>query len=180
MLKSAVKEAAQRLGIVVHRDKRSDANGHHYRTIVLDNPLAPWLDRRFAELYERAKTFTLVDAQRCYELWDVAGQLSHVPGDQLEVGVWRGGSGCVIAAASPVKRTFLCDTFAGVVKSGGRDSCYEGGEHSDTSVAHVNRCAAGLGLRNVEVVRGIFPDDHIEMFRDKAFSFVHIDVDVYQ
>ena len=29
-------------------------------------------------------------------------------------------------------------------------------------------------------IEGIFPDDHLDEFRDKTFCFVHIDVDVYR
>ena len=59
--------------------------------------------------------------------------------DVLEVGVWRGGTGCLLAAkAQSLNRNatvFLCDTFSGVVKAGEIDNFYKGGEHADTSKA---------------------------------------------
>jgi O-methyltransferase len=176
---SAVR-AARSLGIIVQREHRSHANGYHYETVLLGNPLAPWLVPEFAALYEAVKDHTLVDAQRCYDLWDLAKQVAHLPGDMLEVGVWRGGSGCVIAAAAPEKAAYLCDTFAGVVKATDRDSFYRGGEHADTSLARVRVLAERIGLKNVHPVQGIFPDDHPDEFTSKTFAFVHIDVDVYQ
>ncbi len=41
---------------------------------------------------------TLVDVWRCYELWSLVGELRDVPGAILEVGVWRGGTGALMAA----------------------------------------------------------------------------------
>src|SRR5579871_2314418 len=68
------------------------------------SPLAtfsPWLnDEDFQECYARIRHNTLVDIYRCYELWCIAKQLTHVEGCFLEVGVWRGGTGALIASAA--------------------------------------------------------------------------------
>jgi O-methyltransferase len=106
--------------------------------------------------------------------------MSHVPGNFLEVGVWRGGSGCLIAARSPAgKKVYLCDTFFGVVKASERDNRYRGGEHSDTSEKVVSDLVVGMGLQNVAVRSGIFPDDFRKEMDKERFCFVHVDVDVY-
>jgi O-methyltransferase len=178
-VKSGVVGVARRAGILLVRDRRVSANGYRYQTVVLRHPLAPWLEPEFATLYEAVRAHTLVDAQRCYELWDLACQAQRVEGDFLEVGCWRGGSGCVIASAARSRITYLCDTFAGVVKTGTRDGLYRGGEHADTSPAIVTNLARKLDLANVRVVPGIFPDDHRSDFSDKHFAFVHLDVDAY-
>jgi Macrocin-O-methyltransferase (TylF) len=82
---SAVR-AARSLGVIVHKEQRSQANGYHYETVLLGKPLAPWLDQEFAALYDAAKDHTLVDPQRCYELWDLAKQVAHLifPDDHLD------------------------------------------------------------------------------------------------
>lgn len=96
---------------------------------------SPWVnDPEFQAAYAMVKTHTLVDIYRLYELWSLVRQLDDIEGDFLEVGVWRGGSGCLLALAGKVqkRRTFLADTFSGVVKTGARDTAYVGGEHADT------------------------------------------------
>src|SRR5256885_2113779 len=61
---------------------------------------SPWLsDAEFNQVYQKARTHTLVDIYRCYELWSLAKQTEDVEGDLLEVGVWRGGTGAIIAEA---------------------------------------------------------------------------------
>lgn len=67
--------------------------------------------------YATIKDFTLVDRERCYELWDLAKQSININGVILKVGVWRGGTGCLLAMAAPTKLVYLSDTFDGVVKA---------------------------------------------------------------
>src|SRR5438132_11349652 len=60
---------------------------------------APWLaDDEFQRLYGLVKRNTLVDVWRLYELWTFVDELAEIPGSILEVGVWRGGSGALMAA----------------------------------------------------------------------------------
>ena len=145
---------------------------------------APWLDdAAFMHLHGAIHGHTLVDLYRCHELWDLAGQMASVPGDFLEVGVWRGGTGAILAAAAarlPEPRlVHLCDTFSGVVKAGDLDPDYRGGEHADTSEMTVIDLMNGLGLQNVRLRKGIFPDDSAAQVGDGPFCLCHIDVDVH-
>ncbi len=147
---------------------------------------APWRgDAAFQRAFAAVRANTLVDEYRCYELWTLCGQLSALEaGDLLEVGVWRGGTGCLMAQqcrnAGRPDRVFLCDTFSGVVKAGRHDGVYVGGEHADTSPAHVSALAARLGLDNVSVLTGVFPDATAHQITDRRFRLCHIDVDVYE
>src|ERR1700729_3355842 len=60
---------------------------------------APWqADPEFQSVYRAVRRNTLVDVWRLYELWTLLGELVEIPGAMLEVGVWRGGSGALIAA----------------------------------------------------------------------------------
>jgi O-methyltransferase len=121
---------------------------------------------------------------RLYELWRLAGQVGTLDGDAIEVGCWRGGAGCLIAHRiaqhSPTARTYLCDTFEGVVKAGVDDPTYRGGEHADASPEGVRDLASRLQLGTVEVLTGTFPDETGQVVEDKRFKFVHMDLDVYQ
>lgn len=143
---------------------------------------SPWLDDvGFLSFYERVRTNTLVDVYRCYELWQLAGQLGNVRGDFLEVGVWRGGTGAILAkAAEGANRTvYLADTFTGVVKAGANDPNYAGGEHADTSEETVRRLMRELSLTNVEILAGVFPEETGSRVPG-PIALLHCDVDVYE
>jgi O-methyltransferase len=146
---------------------------------------APWqADPDFRRVYRAVKRNTLVDVWRCYELWSLLGELTEIPGDVLEVGVWRGGSGALMASRiadlGSHAEVFLCDTWEGIVKTGPADIYYHDGKHDDTSKQTVERLVEALGLRNVKLLQGIFPDDTGAALEDLTFRLVHIDVDVYR
>src|SRR3989338_3907028 len=112
--------------------------GFNYHPLIPYGFYAPWVtDVDFLRVHEKIKTNTLVDIYKCYELWKLVEETEKVEGCLVEVGVWRGGSGAVIAskvaALGSHAAVYLCDTFTGVVKAGSKDSAYEGGEHADTS-----------------------------------------------
>jgi O-methyltransferase len=147
---------------------------------------SPWnADLEFDKLYASIKEFTLVDKYRCYELWNLVCQSAKLPtGALIEVGVWRGGTGAVIAEQArrcdirePV---YLCDTFAGVVKAGHNDSDYKGGEHADADATTVQRLLDMHVLPNARILKGVFPDETGYMVSEQTFRFCHIDVDVYR
>jgi O-methyltransferase len=147
---------------------------------------APWrADREFARAYETIRGHTLVDVYRCHELWALVAETArrHPDADVLEVGVWRGGTGCLLGercrSLGLNAQVWLCDTFSGVVKTSERDTAYIGGEHADTSAAMVRALASRMGLSNVGVLEGIFPDATGERIEDRRFQLCHIDVDVY-
>jgi len=164
-------------------ERRLDSRRHS--TLLSWATYSPWLiDQNFQHTYDSVRGHTLVDRYRCYELWHLLAQTRQLAGDILEVGTWRGGTGCLLAQrASELElagTVHLCDTFSGVVKSGERDTGYGGGEHADTSVAVVEQLIASMKLRNVEIHKGIFPDETGDALADRSFRFCHIDVDVYQ
>ena len=128
--------------------------------IVPTATYSPWLyDKQFLAVYKEVKEHTLVDIYRCYELWTLAKSVGQIPGSILEVGVWRGGTGALLASASPWKAVYLADTFHGVVKASTKDTRYHGGEHADTSQAQVGCLLRSLHLKNFILLEGIFPDD---------------------
>ena len=157
-----------------------------YSGIFSQSTYAPWAcDEDFQRTFSVIRSHTLVDEYRCHELWLLCGQLgASEPGDILEVGVWRGGTGCLLAArcqgTGATRKVFLCDTFSGVVKAGKKDSGYIGGEHADTSKSIVLDLAARMGLGNIEILQGVFPDDTGARIAGRRFGLCHIDVDVYE
>jgi O-methyltransferase len=140
---------------------------------------SPWgTDQDFRATYEIVRSSTLVDEYRCYELWRLAKQTERLEGAFIEIGVWKGGTGCLLAAAAQ-KPILLCDTFRGVVKAGQHDTFYKGGEHSDATQEEVRSLASQLGvLDRIQILCGIFPDE-TGSFVNERLAFCHIDVDVY-
>jgi O-methyltransferase len=160
---------------------RSGAHGMAYPV----STFAPWQsDAEFAAVYEQVRRNTLIDVLCCYELWSLLGELREIPGAVLEVGVWRGGSGALLASRLHQlglrDTTYLCDTWEGVVKTGPDDIYYHDGKHDDTSREIVEQLVRGLGLQDVELLQGIFPEDTADQVHADALRLVHVDVDVYQ
>jgi O-methyltransferase len=176
--------AAVDLGRRAATPERRNSSGHH--TIIPEATYSPWrTDGAFRSTFEKVSSNTLVDETRLYELWSLAGQLANVPGDFLEVGVWRGGSAALIATRlresnTKARRVILCDTFTGVALAGANDASYAGGEHADTSVATVEALFQRCGLPAPTIEVGIFPQDTASRIDSACFSLVHVDVDVYE
>lgn len=182
MLKSLTKTALRTVGFqLVRLPSRLE-----YGTVVPEANYTPWnLDLEFLDTFEKVRDHTLVDIYRCWELWTLAGQTTKLqPGAILEVGVWRGGTGSLLAKrlalAGSTEPVYLCDTFAGVVKAGEQDGFYKGGEHADTSKELVERLLQSLHIKNAHVIQGIFPEESGPALADFRFRLVHIDVDTFQ
>jgi O-methyltransferase len=187
MLKRFAKRALQpvvaAMGYEIRLKDRVTPDGQ-YSAIRTSATYSPWnTDAHFQRVFDLIRSHTLVDQLRCYELWMLLEQLGEVPGAFLEVGVWNGGTGTLIAtqarAIDPQAPVYLCDTFAGVVKADANDPMYKGGEHRDASRASVERLLARAGLDNVTILQGIFPDDTSSRIPEQPFRFCHVDVDVY-
>lgn len=171
-------------GVRLLRERPDAVRAGRYEVTAPLSTYAPWLsDASFQRIHAVAREHTLVDIWRCHELWQLVLQSGSLSGSIVEVGVWRGGTGAVIAAAARAagvtEPVYLCDTFEGVVKAGASDPYYKGGEHADTSEDHVRSLLRSLGLDNARTVRGIFPDEGAATVGDGPVRFCHVDVDVY-
>jgi O-methyltransferase len=175
-------------GVNVYKTRKTNLAGLSYEAIKPLATYAPWsMDPSFQNIYEKVKNHTFVDQYRCYELWSLVEQSRKSGvGALIEVGVWRGGSGAIIAHqaqksgfSDPV---YLCDTFSGVAKAGAEEiTFYKGGEHADTSVSVVEKLTrTELGLDNIVILKGIFPEETAHLILNEQFRFCHIDVDTYQ
>ncbi len=184
-----MRRAVNAFGVEIFRVPRASRNAPPHQAV---RPLAtycPWnLDQAFLQTFAAIKDHTLVDVYRCYELWSLVEQSKKIAGHAniIEVGVWRGGTGALIARQAQLCdipcHVYLCDTFSGVVKAGSNDWLYKGGEHADTSRRIVEELISTLGLQNVRILEGIFPDETAKTIpRDQmTFRLCHVDVDVYQ
>lgn len=176
----------QKLGYDVHKVQVGNVGGVSLYEVV--RPFAtysPWnKDELFKQTDQAIRTHTKVDPYRCFELWSLVGQTAKLSGALIEIGVWRGGTGALIARKAAIcgmtEPVYLCDTFEGVVKASEKDSLYQGGEHADTSQETVQALLDGFGLKNARILKGIFPDESARHIEGQTFKFCHIDVDVYQ
>jgi O-methyltransferase len=184
MAKRAIERGMRLAGYEIRRLPPS--TGADYGPLQPLADYCPWAgDAHFQKTYSAIKSHTLVDVYRCHELWQLVEQAAKLPeGDLIEVGVWRGGTGGLLATRCASLglncRVYLCDTFTGVVKADAAEKVYAGGEHSDTSIAIVKALMRDLGVENEVILEGIFPDDTGVLVGDSRFRFAHIDVDVYR
>lgn len=189
-IKTLIKRIANKFGFEMRRIPKSTntelSKDQEYELVTPGATYSPWnKDSLFQEVYTSITGFTLVDKYRCFELWKMVEQSAKLQsGSVIEIGVWRGGTGTLIAKQAKKcgisDQVYLCDTFAGVVKAGQKDSTYKGGEHSDTSRQVVEKLISQMKLDNVQILEGIFPDQTGHEIDHLQFRFCHIDVDVYQ
>lgn len=101
----------------------------------------------------------------------------NLKGELAEVGVFQGGTACIINEIIPDKELYLFDTFSGFA-----DEIHE----SDVKGYKPGLCCADEKFvkdlmkdkKNVFITKGKFPDTS-DIIKNKKFSFVHLDVDVY-
>jgi O-methyltransferase len=172
-------------GVALPLVRREAVRSGAYAMAYPVSAYAPWqADEEFQEVYQAVRRHTLVDVWRCHELWGLVSELQEIPGAIVEVGVWRGGTGAVMAKRAAAlglrENVYLCDTWRGVVKTGARDIYYRDGKHDDTSRETVQALVDGLGLTNVKLLEGIFPDETAHEVTEGALRLCHIDVDVFQ
>ena len=130
----------------------------------------------------------LMDEGRCgmhfdrlYTLWQALTAAPDAPA-VAEVGSYKGGSSKFIAetlrAMGRSPHFYVCDTFAGHARVDTEiDPVGDDDGFKDTSAESV---AAYLAeYPNVEVVVGDIFESSARLGHEKAFGFVHIDVDVY-
>jgi len=102
-----------------------------------------------------------------------------VEGDSAECGTWRGGSSWLIATGlgSLGKTHHAFDSFQGLPAPGPRDGSHF--REGDLSAPEGEFRARMSGVGNLRVYKGWIPARFPEV-ADRRFSFVHIDVDLYQ
>jgi len=177
-----VQSGLRRVGLEVRRAHHSDAEYSH---VIPRAMYSPWnTDPQYRAAFAVVEQHTVVDVYRCYELWSLTREVAAVPGALIEIGVWRGGSGAIIAKSAGLAGigdpVYLCDTFRGVPKAGERDPVYRGGEHADTSRSIVENLLSRLGVDNATIVPGVFPEESARDVPATRFRLAHVDVDTYQ
>jgi len=167
------------------RNKNLSTSKYPHSVFIPAGTYSPWItDISFNQIYDLIKDYTLVHRTKCYVIYKLVEEVSKLSGDYIEVGVWRGGTGALIASMALKDKNegkvYLCDTFTGVVKAGKEDGFYKNKEHSDTSIETVKKLLNKLNLDNTHILQGVFPDETSKEINSKQIKFCHIDVDVYK
>ena len=141
--------------------------------------IQPWNDDKvFLAIMAKVQDYTLVDAVRCYMIYQLARQARTIDGDVAEVGVYKGGTARLLASIfrDSGKEIDLFDTFHGMPAADAGKDFHREGDFNDTSLEQVARYLSEF--HNVHLIKGIFPETG-NAIRTKSFSLVHLDVDIY-
>jgi len=126
---------------------------------------------------------TLLDPDRLNSLVSQLGETLSIPGDVIEVGVYKGGSLRVLAEVAnqlkPARDIYGFDTFGAGIPSvlPGVDG-HETGDFSDNPLELVQ---ANISPHKAILKKGTFPQDFADLLEDiRAVSFAHYDGDTYE
>jgi len=122
----------------------------------------------------RSVAYTATTPLECVEIHNGVQAVEKIPGDMAEVGVFRGGTAAVMLNASHRKHLHLFDTFAGLPESG---DFLKKGEYAGSQESVVKALSA-YGDR-ITLYPGLFPTDTAHLVENLRFSFVHLDMDLY-
>ena len=131
----------------------------------------------FQLLYEQIKEYTLVSQHRCFILYQLAKHANSKQGQIAEVGVYKGGTGKLIAKTCPEKPIHLFDTFSGMPTTNKTKDKHRQGDFNDTSLKSVKKYLGDC--ENIRFYQGFFPDTSAPIV-NMRFCFAHIDVDIYK
>jgi O-methyltransferase len=123
-----------------------------------------------------SETDMLLLQDEAYQILSCARATNKVAGDVAEVGVYRGGSARLICEARGNRALHLFDTFEGLPNTDRLDARF-GAKQYVASFEKVQHYLAAFP--NVNIYKGLFPATS-DPIADKRFSFVHLDVDLYQ
>ena len=147
---------------------------------------SPWLENEFSSRVFPLRDFTGLSDEKLYVLEHFAKSTFQIDGDIAELGVWKGGGSKFIAdvfsSGCKFKKTFyLFDSFEGMLKVDSKQDRHDIGDFSDTSVKKVKSLIESEQSPNISVVfkKGWIPAT-FNGLEDLKFSFVHIDLDLYQ
>ncbi|HEV2350765.1 MAG TPA: TylF/MycF/NovP-related O-methyltransferase [Terriglobia bacterium] len=123
-----------------------------------------------------SETDMLLVQDEAYQLLSCARGTGKIQGEIAEVGVYRGGSARLMCEVRGNRALYLFDTFGGLPSTDQLDSRFGAGQYA----ASFEKVQAYLAdFPNVHIYKGLFPTTSGPI-ADKRFSFVHVDVDLYE
>jgi len=122
------------------------------------------------------ETDMLLLQDEAYQVLSCARATAKIRGDIAEVGVYQGGSARLLCGELAGRSLYLFDTFEGLPRTNQMDSRFGTGQYA-ASHEKVQKYLSEFS--NVYIYRGLFPAT-ARPITNKCFSFVHLDVDLYQ
>ncbi len=141
-----------------------------------------WQDSLFNEYLNKFGERDGFDTHRRWMLYQLLRLTAYVPGDTAECGVFRGSSSWLILAANSQNGPFQkmhygFDSFEGLSTPSNKDGKYW--REGDLVIGEGETRKNLESFKNFELFKGWIPDRFPEV-QHKEFSFVHIDVDLYE
>jgi len=136
------------------------------KSIVFDNIKKIKSERQFLLRYTEA-----------YNIYSIVKNTSKIEGAIAEVGTFNGASAKLISMAKGSKPLYVFDSFEGLPPT----------EEIDAKHFHKGQFQSNFDVvkkylsefEGVHIYKGFFPQNNSEVVKDLKFSFVHLDVDLY-
>lgn len=140
-----------------------------------------WMeDEVFLQEYKKFDKQNLHSADRKYFLYSLLSLVQNIEGDTVECGVFEGASSWLICKKNQDsnKKHYIFDSFEGLSKPLDIDGQYW---HEGALSSREEKVKENLApfLNNITIHKGWIPSRFHEIGNSR-FSFVHIDVDLYQ
>jgi hypothetical protein len=156
----ALKRVLARNGVIVYRHMNA-ARGERLRFIN-------------SVKQERDLLLSHVEAE---QLINSLVATARIPGDIAEVGTFRGASARLLRAYGTTgKLVHVFDTFSGLPEPGAHDADFRPGQFA----SHLEDVKRYLGEEGIRYHVGMFPQSAVPDVEALRFSFVHLDVDLYE
>lgn len=119
----------------------------------------------------------LLNNAAAYQLFMAVKTAEKIEGEVVEAGVYKGASAKLICQAKGDKSLHLFDTFEGTPRADKIDTPYFYKGQYKASLEDVKNYLKNY--KNVYFYKGMVPNT-LEFVKDKKFSFVHLDIDIYE
>jgi O-methyltransferase len=138
---------------------------------------SPWLTSEWSARLRVDDPRSLLSLHARYMLYCLALDATRRCGGEVaECGVYKGGTAKILAELLPGHPLHLFDTFSGMPDTDEVRDLHKAGDFSDTSLESVRAYLSNHA--NISFTQGLVPQS-LEVVRDRKFSFVHIDLDIY-
>lgn len=142
--------------------------------IYYDDPERSKFLRLIKNARKEGEMIALLDNE-AYQIIMVVKRTEKIEGDIAEVGVYKGGSARLICEVKGDRSLHLFDTFEGLPDVGDIDVLFHKGQF-EASLEDIKNHLKKYS--NVHFYKGFFPAT-ADPVKNKKFSFVHFDVDIY-
>lgn len=166
-----------RYEILPYLKKLGFVNTHYFHSLLFAKQMYEKHDSKFLKIMKEIGDNRGADNEENYTLYSSLKAVKDLVGDIAEIGVYKGGTAKLLCELKGNKNLYLFDTFEGLPNTKNDDLFVQKGWLHDTSVESVKKYLANYD--NVHFLKGVFPETNTSVL-NKKFSFVHLDVNLYQ